>query len=133
VVWHFGGAAPRESDRDWTFGRTMSTCAVHGGLVYTAEIDGFLHCLDAKTGKHYWEEDLRANVWASPLWADGKVYLPDDGGVVHVFAHGKGKRILNTVDMNEGIKAPLVAAGDVLYVTTEKHVFAIVPPRKGRP
>ena len=37
--------------RNYFFGRTMSTCAVHDGLVYAAELAGYLHCLDAKTGK----------------------------------------------------------------------------------
>jgi outer membrane protein assembly factor BamB len=125
AVWHFGGASPPGSERDYRFGRTVSTCAVHGGLVYAAELDGFLHCLDAKTGEHYWEADLQAGVWASPLWADGRVYLPDDQGNVHVFAHGKSSRLINTVDMERVIHAPVVVAGGTLYVTTEPYLFAI--------
>jgi outer membrane protein assembly factor BamB len=133
AVWHYGGAAPAGSERDYRFGRTLSTCAVHGGLVYAAELDGFLLCLDARTGERYWEADLRASVWASPLWADGRVYLPDDAGTVHVFAHGKEKRVRQPVDMDEGIKAPVVVAGDVLYVTTDKHLYAIAARPRGRP
>ena len=33
------------------YGRTLSNCVVHDGLVYATELNGYLHCLDAKTGK----------------------------------------------------------------------------------
>jgi outer membrane protein assembly factor BamB len=125
VVWRYGGDAPKGSVRDYLFGRSISTCAVHDGLVYAAETDGFLHCLDAKTGQHYWEEDLKSAVWASPLWVDGKVYMPDDGGNVHIFAHGKEKKSINTIDMEEAVKAAPVVANGVLYLVTDKHLFAI--------
>jgi outer membrane protein assembly factor BamB len=125
VVWHFGGAAPPGMDRDFYFGRTMSACAVHQGLVYAVEQEGFLHCLDAKTGQHYWTEDLKANVWASPLWADGKVYVPDESGIVHVLAHGKVKRHVNEIDMEANIKAPVVVANGVLYLVTDRRLYAI--------
>ncbi len=129
AVWHYGGDAPPDSDRDYLFGRTVSTCAVHDGLVYAAEVNGYLHCLDAKTGKHYWEEDLRAECWASPLWADGKVYMPDGQGYVHVLAHGKDKKVLKKIDMDKGIKAPIVVANGVIYVRNETHLYAIMPRR----
>jgi outer membrane protein assembly factor BamB len=125
VVWHYGGEAPKGSARDYLFGRSISTPAVHEGLVYAAETDGFLHCLDAKTGQHYWEEDLKSAVWASPLWVDGKVYMPDDGGNVHIFAHGKEKKLVGKIDMEEQVRAAPVVADGVLYVLTEKRLFAI--------
>jgi outer membrane protein assembly factor BamB len=126
VVWFYGGdSTAADSVRDYILGRSISTPAIHGGLVYFAEQDGFLHCLDAKTGKHYWEEDLKANVWAAPLWVDGKVYLGDDVGIIHIFAHGKEKKKLQSVEMEDGTKAGVVAANGVLYVTTEKHLYAI--------
>jgi outer membrane protein assembly factor BamB len=125
VVWHYGGPAPKGSDRDYLFGRSISACAVHDGLVYAAEYDGFLHCLDAKTGKHYWEEDVKTNVWASPLWVDGKVYLVDDSGIVTIFEHGKEKKVLPKVEMDSGMKAGPVVANGVLYLLTGERLYAI--------
>ncbi len=125
LVWHYGGAAPKGAARDYVFGRSISGCAVHDGLVYAAEYDGYLHCLDARTGKHYWEEDFKVSVWASPLWVDGKVYLPDDGGNVTIFEHGKDKKIAGKVDMGDGMKAAPVVANGVLYLVTSKRLFAI--------
>jgi outer membrane protein assembly factor BamB len=69
VVWHFGGPEPnpQQAGRDYVFGRTMSTCAVHDGLCYACELAGFFHCLDARTGRKVWMHDLRAGVWGSPM------------------------------------------------------------------
>jgi outer membrane protein assembly factor BamB len=125
LLWHYGGATPKGEERDFYFGRSLSGCAIHDGLVYAAEFDGFLHCLDAKTGKHYWDADVKANFWASPLWVDGKVYIPDDSGNVTIFKHGKEKEIVGKVDIEDGMKAAPVVANGVLYLTTSKRLFAI--------
>src|SRR5262249_46858058 len=57
AVWHYGGPAKGENaNRDYVFGRTMSTCSVHDGLVYIAELAGYVHCLDVKTGQPKWKQ-----------------------------------------------------------------------------
>ena len=125
LVWHYGGPAKKDSGRDYDFGRTISTCAIHDGLVYVPEMDGFLHCLDARTGQKYWEHDLKAEIWGSPFWVDGKVYLGDEDGDVYVFAHGKEKKLLGQIAMEQPIKGTPVAVNGVLYVTTDTQLFAI--------
>jgi outer membrane protein assembly factor BamB len=125
AVWQYGGDAAKGADRTYLFARSISTPAVHDGLVYTADIDGFVYCFDAADGKLIWEEDLKSSVLSSPLCVDGKVYVGDNQGNVHVFAHGKEKKLLNKVDMDEGINAAPVVANGVLYVLTDKHLFAI--------
>jgi outer membrane protein assembly factor BamB len=125
MVWHFGGPAPKGAGRNYYFGRTMSTCAVADGLCYAAELAGYLHCLDAKTGKLYWSHDTNSQIWSSPFWADGKVYLGTDAGTVWVFAHGKDKKVLAQNEMETAVRATPVVAGGVLYVMTENKLFAI--------
>lgn len=126
MVWHYGGPADaRKTGRNYYFGRTMSTCAIHDGLLYIAEIAGYLHCLDAKTGKVYWQHDTKSPIWSSPYWADGKVYLGTDEGLVWVFAHGKEKKELAQNDMESRVRATPVAVNGVLYVMTENKLFAI--------
>src|SRR5262249_13686125 len=55
LVWHFGGMAPGDPTRPYVFGRTLSTVAVHDGLVYVAEFDRYVHCFDADTGQEHWK------------------------------------------------------------------------------
>lgn len=125
LVWHYGGPVEAGADRDFVFGRTLSTCAIQDGLVYVAELAGYLHCLDAKTGQKYWEHDLKAEVWGSPYWVDGKIYLGTGDGDIHVFAHGKEKKVLGKMEMEDAVYSTPVAADGVLYVMTMKNLFAI--------
>jgi outer membrane protein assembly factor BamB len=128
LVWHYGGpVVPRPTDggRESVFGRTMSTVAVHDGLVYAAEYIGILHCLDAKTGKKFWEFDLTDNTWNSPFYVDGKVYLGTDSGDLYVFTAGKELKKPEKIDVEQGLKVPPVAVNGVLYVNNGAMLYAI--------
>jgi outer membrane protein assembly factor BamB len=121
LVWHYGGDAPEGAERNYVFGRTLSTCAVHDGLLYTSEYDGFVHCLDASTGQKYWEHDMNSDTWGSPYWVDGKIYIGNEQGKLLIFEHGKTKKLLATIEMDRTAKlrATPVAVNGVLYVITE--------------
>jgi outer membrane protein assembly factor BamB len=56
---------------------------------------------------------------------DGKVYLGTDNGEVFIFAHGRQKNLLNTVEMEGAIRSIPVAANGVLYIATENRLYAI--------
>lgn len=129
-VWHYGGIItdPKEKkrlNRNYYFGRTMSTCAIHDDLVYAADLAGVLSCLDANTGKVYWEFETEAETWSSPYYADGKIYLGNDSKAVFVFEAGKKLNKLAENEMGGRIRATPVAAHGVLYVMTENKLYAI--------
>jgi outer membrane protein assembly factor BamB len=127
VVWHFGGPkknrAPNE--RDYEFGRTMSTVAVHDGLCYAADLAGFLFCLDAKTGQKHWQFDMKGGTWGSPYWVDGKVLIGTEDGEFFIFRHGKEFAAPKKVEVGQHIRSSVVAANDTLYLMTESNLFAI--------
>jgi outer membrane protein assembly factor BamB len=127
VVWHFGGPEknPAQAGRDEVFSRTMSTCAIHDGLCYVADLIGFFYCLDAKTGQKLWVHDTKAEIWGSPLWVDGKVYLGTGDGDVFIYKHGRQKAEPKKVEMNHPVRSTPVAVKGVLYVMTESHLYAI--------
>jgi outer membrane protein assembly factor BamB len=127
LVWAFGGRimpAPK-SGPDFWFHNTASTAAVHDGLVYIPDELGYFHCLDAKTGSLVWRHDLQSNIWGSPLWADGRVFLGATDGTIHILAHGRTKKLLATVDMDESIETTPTAMNGVLYVATRSKLYAI--------
>lgn len=128
LAWHYGGEAPYKDQarlrRKYHFGRTLSSCAVHNGLVYAAELAGLIHCLDAEKGTVYWTHDTRAPIWSSPFYVDGKVYLGTDDETVWVFAHGKEKRVLAENEVPSRVRGVPVAANGVLYIATENALIA---------
>lgn len=127
LVWVYGGPIepPPKQGRPVNFGRTMSTAAVHDGLVYIAEEQGYIYCLDAATGKKYWDHDFLSAVWGSPYWADGKVYIGSEDGEIFIFAHGKDKKLIRQINMDEPIHSTPVVANGVLYIATRSKLYAI--------
>lgn len=119
LVWHYGGPADKDYDRNYYFGRTMSTVAVHDGMLFTAEYDGFVHCLDAKTGKNLWQHDMEADTWSSTYIVDGKVYIGNENGTMLVFAAAKEKKLISTIEMKGKIRATPVAVNSTIFIITE--------------
>jgi outer membrane protein assembly factor BamB len=128
LVWAFGGMimpAPKKG-RSAHFGRTVSTAAVHDGLVYVAEEKGYMHCLDALTGQRCWQHDLKESVLSSPLWVDGRIYLGTDGSMV-IYAHGRECKVIATIDMDHPIGSTPTAVNGTLFVASHRRLFAIAP------
>lgn len=115
-VWHLG-------NRD--FNRSMSTVAIRDGLVYAADLSGFLYCIDFATGKVYWKHDTFAAVWGSPFVVDGKVMLGDEEGELVILRHGQELKEVATMDMQNSVYTTPVVANGVLYVTNRNTLFAI--------
>ncbi|HXJ75271.1 MAG TPA: PQQ-binding-like beta-propeller repeat protein, partial [Candidatus Dormibacteraeota bacterium] len=109
----------------------MSTPAISGGLLFIADCGRKMHCLDAATGQPHWTHDLNGEVWASPLVADGKVYLGTRAGEFLIFAAAATKQLLAKIEFGSPISATATAAHGVLYVATMKDLFAIGPAVKG--
>lgn len=115
-VWHYGND---------DFQRTISTAAIADGLLYLPTLSGFLHCVDASTGKRLWVHDTYAAIWGSPAVIDGKVYIGTEDGEVVVLEHGRELKELAANDMGSSIYTTPTAANGVLYVTTRKTLVAI--------
>ena len=116
ALWHFGGK---------NFNRTISTVAIHDGLLYAADLSGFVYCLDAQTGKHHWTYDTFAAIWGSPFVADGKVYIGDEDGDVTILKTGTEMELLFETNMGSAVYTTPVAKDGVLYIATRNTLYAI--------
>jgi outer membrane protein assembly factor BamB len=54
------------------------------GLLYICDEIGRLYCLDAKDGKVLWEHRYGRNSKGSPVWAEGKIYIPEVNSKFHI-------------------------------------------------
>jgi outer membrane protein assembly factor BamB len=103
----------------------LSTPAIYSGLVFIADCGGAFHCVDAETGKPCWTHEIKGEAWASPLVADGKVYLGTRSGTFYVFAASREKKVLSTLDLSRPISSTATAANGVLYVATMNRLYAV--------
>lgn len=120
-----------QSGKIWSYqkiARSLSTLAIHDGLVFAADFSGFIYCLDAETGEEYWVHDTKGHIWASPLVADGKVYIGNEDGYMTILAAGRELNLITEIDMKAPIYSSAVAANNTLYVATHTHLFAIAKP-----
>ncbi len=100
VVWHYGGNEKRQyAKRDYVFGRTMSSACIVDDICYISELAGYLHVLDAKTGKKYWQFDLKSAIWGSPYYVDGKIFIGNEDGDLFVFRHDPKPAELDEVEI----------------------------------
>jgi outer membrane protein assembly factor BamB len=104
------------------------------GLLFVNDFSGFVHCMDADTGKVYWTHDMKAHMWGSTLVADGKVYVGDEDGDLVVLESNKQKNILSKVKIDgkemdgPNLGAPIystpIAANGTIYVASNTHLWA---------
>jgi outer membrane protein assembly factor BamB len=103
----------------------LSTPAVYNGLVFIADCGRGFHCVNAETGQPHWTHEIKGEAWASPLVADGKVYLGTRNGSLYVFAASKEKKVLSTLDLGHPVSSTATAANGVLYIATMNRLYAV--------
>ena len=84
---------------------------------------------DGKTGKAFYLQERLENAagtyYASPVAADGRIYVASkDGKLTVVKAGGEKPEILHQASFGEKIFATPALVRDRLYLRTEHHLFA---------
>ncbi len=125
VIWHYGGS---DEQGEPLFRRTMSTVSVSDGMVFAADLSGFIHCIDFKTGKRNWVHDLLSGVWGSTLVADGKVFIGNEDGRLTVLEANKEEaKVLaefDTANYSSIYSTPTFANG-VMYLSDRNRLYAV--------
>lgn len=97
------------------------------GQVYALNRAGILIRGNAKDGKLV--DDVRLpGAWpiaASPLAADGRIYVVNDKGVTYVVKTGDKLALESTNDVGEKILATPAIAGGAIFLRSDKHLFCI--------
>ena len=102
--------------------------AIADGLLYAADLSGFVYCFDVESGEKYWTYDAFAAIWGSPLVADGRVFIGDEDGDVAVLKAGRELELLFEVNMGSAVYTTPVPKDGVLYIASRNTLFAIAEP-----
>jgi outer membrane protein assembly factor BamB len=103
------------------------TPVIYGGLFYALSNNGVLSAFDAKTGERIYQQRVGpgGSYSASPVAADGKIYLSSEDGDVHVVKAGPKYELLTTNPVGEVIMATPAISGELLIIRGMKHVVAV--------
>ncbi|WP_321297456.1 PQQ-binding-like beta-propeller repeat protein [Marinifilum fragile] len=86
---------------------------------------GAVVCYDAKSGEIRWEQEFGSGFYASPILANGNVYLLDRDGVMHIFKADKEYQEIAAPALGEKSDMTPAFADGRVYIRGEKHLYCI--------
>jgi len=99
--------------------------AVSEGLLFIATSYGMFVCYDAKTGKKLWEKEFGQGFYGSPMIADGKVFVMERNGIMHIFKVDPTLTSLGDPALGEkSVVTPAFADG-AIYLKGENNLYCI--------
>jgi len=112
-------------------GSYMPTPIVYGGQLYVLKNQGILTCYDLRTGELRYEQrlpEVTSGFSASPVAADGKLYLPSEDGEILIVKAGPSFALVGRNPMGQPLMATPAISGRLLLVRGERELVAIGRP-----
>jgi len=111
----------------WSFDKQMPNMpspVEADGAIYLVNDRGIATCLDAETGKAFWQARLEGGFSSSPLFADGKIYFGNQDGELFVVKPNREQlEILAKNQLDSQIMASPAALDEALFVRTAKSLY----------
>ena len=95
------------------------------GLIYMIGDTGIASCVDAKTGDVVWQQRVGGEYSASPVYADGKLWLFSEDGKTIVLKPGRTFEKLAENKLDDGFLASPAIAGKAFYLRTRTHLYRV--------
>jgi len=109
-------------------GSYMPTPLIYGDILYVLGNAGLFDAYDLATGAEIYRQRLEhggSGFSASPVAADGRIYLSSEDGDVFVVRSGRTFELLAKNPMGEPLMSTPALAGGTMFVRGERHLFAI--------
>lgn len=107
----------------------MSGTPLYDGVLYFLKSNtGILSAYDARTGKPHFQVQrlpLAPEVFASPVGAAGRVYIPSRDGVTLVLRHGPTFDVIAQNKLSDGFDASPALAGNEIYLRGYGYLYSI--------
>lgn len=108
-------------------GHTPSFLLV-GDELYLLADNGVLTCVDARSGTLHYQERATGPSSASPVFAEGRIYLLDESGLGVVVAPGRTFQKLAENPLDQRTLASYAVTDGALFIRSESHLFRIAAP-----
>ena len=115
----------------WTkqkVGPYMPTPLIYQRLLYILRNQGILACYDLASGEEKYVERIPhqgSGFSASPVVADGKIYLPSEDGDIFLVKAGAKFELLGKNSIGQLLMATPAISEGVMFVRAERDLFAI--------
>jgi len=93
--------------------------------MYTVADNGVLSAYDAKSGELIYQQRLPSSFSASPVAADGKLYLSSEDGDVFVVKAGRQYELLSRNTMGQPLMATPAISDGLLIVRGQNAIYAL--------
>jgi outer membrane protein assembly factor BamB len=104
-----------------------------GDLLYMVNDSGVATCMESHNGQVVWQKRLGGTHFASPIYANGRIYFFDDEGIGYVLEKGREMRVLARNRLDDGCMASPAAAASSLFIRTKTHLYRIEEAKKEEP
>jgi outer membrane protein assembly factor BamB len=94
-------------------------------FLYTITDGGVATCLEGATGDVVWQRRIGGSFSASPVAAEGRIYLLSDEGQTTVIAAGPEFQVLATNPLNEKVQASMAVSNKRLFIRTAGNLYCI--------
>lgn len=108
-------------------GPDVPTPVTDGKYFYSVNDRGIVWCLDAKTGAEiYGGQRIKAGTYsASPILADGKIYVTSEEGVTSVFKAGPQFEVLAENNLNDYCLSTIAVSDGQLFIRTTNYLWCV--------
>lgn len=96
-----------------------------GSELYMISDNGIASCLDAESGKLLWKRRLSGSYSASPISAEGRIYLLNERGQMDILKLGTKYRKLASSSLPARTFASPAVAGGSLFLRSEQSLYRI--------
>lgn len=100
---------------------------LYRGNIYLVKDGGMVSCFNARTGEPVYQQErigALGNYYASPVAADGRIYVASVNGVLSVLDAGETPTVLGRTEFKERLVATPAIVDNQLYVRTADHLWA---------
>lgn len=94
-------------------------------LIFMIGDTGIASCIEAKTGTQVWQERIGGEYSASPVYADGKVWLFSEDGKTTVIKPSRTFEKLAENKLGDGFLASPALAGKAMYLRSRTQLYRI--------
>ncbi|MCP4313278.1 MAG: PQQ-binding-like beta-propeller repeat protein [Bacteroidetes bacterium] len=112
---------------EWFYDRAgayMTSVLVYDSLLYRLRWNGNLACFDARSGDQIYQVTVNPSSFiASPVAADGKIYMVSELGELYIIESGSEYRLLKKIPLGEvSLVTPGLAPGMLLLRTASRLI-----------